>query len=460
MVCARFDFFMLSGQKKIFLRSLFASLCVVSNLAFAIKVEPGAGVGLEFTDNAKLTSDEDSSDRVSDTIAVGYVGLSFVEKEGKIQYDVNAALSKQIYLDDSFADQQYFNLGASANWEMLRNRFNWFLRDRFSQRPIQELTSNTPDNLQDSNIFTFGANLNWPISSVQNFTLTPQFSQHYFEEQSTDNEQLSLAASWNYQAFRLTSMGLNLGIRNVDYTEKDSSGQSRAGTDFLNASILFNTQFRRSNFIVDIGTTTVKRGDGSGGTGFSGSGFTGSAAWIGDLTKTSTLKTSFSTELTDASSVAFSADSPENSSVDNLEVTADVVRNSLFHLTYIRDDASLNSRYWIESRKVRYSGTLLTRETQAVGLMFSRPITRLLSSSAYLKFNRTKQLETLRKDKRYTAGVSLKYRMSRKMNVLFDVKFRKKNSNSVSDNYDESSVFVRLVYGFGDVRRPTRAGGF
>ena len=97
--------------------------------------------------------------------------------------------------------------------------------------------------------------------------------------------------------------------------------------------------------------------------GFSGSGFTGSAEWIADLTKTSKLKTSFSTELTDTSTVAFSADSPENSSVDNLEVNTDVVRNSLFHLTYVRDDASLNSRYWVESRKVRYSGSLLTRET-------------------------------------------------------------------------------------------------
>ncbi len=451
---------MLSGQQKIFFRSVLIGLCVVSNLAFAIKIEPGVGVGVEYTDNAKLTADNDSGNRVSDAIAIGYVGLNFVEKEGNIQYDVNAALSKQIYLDDSFADQQYFNLGASANWEVLRNRFNWFVRDRFNQRPIQELTSNTPDNLQDSNIFTFGANLNWPISSVQNFTLTPQLSQHYFEKQSTDNQQLSLAASWNYQAFRLTSMGLNLGARAVDYTEENSSGQSRSDTDFLNASILFNTRFRRSNLVFDIGTTSVKQSDGSNNSGFSGSGFTGKVEWIGDLTSSSNLRTSFSTELTDASSVAFSADNPENSSVDNLEVTADVVRNSLFHLTYIRDDASLNSRYWIESRKVRYSGTLLTRETQAVGLTLNRPITRLLSSSAYLKFNRTKQLETLRKDKRYTAGASLKYLMSRKMNALFDVKFRKKNSNSVDDKYDEFSVFIRLVYGFGDVTRPTRSGGF
>jgi len=450
---------MLSGQK-IFLLSVFTGLCVVSNLAFSAKIEPGVGIGIEFTDNAQLTADEDSDNRVSDAVVVGYVGLGLVEKKGSIQYDVKASLSKQTYLEDSFSDQDYFRLGASADWEMIRNRLNWFVKDDFSQRPIQELTSNTPDNLQDSNTFTFGARIHFPISNIQSFTLVPQFNQNYFEKQATDNRQLSLAATWNYQAFRLTNVGLNFSIRNVDYTEENNLGQSRTDTDFITAAILFNTQFRRSNFIVDVGVTNVNRDNDLGDSGFSGSGFTGSAAWIADLTKTSTLKTSFSTELTDTSSVAFSADSPENSSVDNLEVNTDVVRNSLFHLTYIRDDASLNSRYWVESRKVRYSGDLLTRETQAVGLKFSRPITRLLSSSASLQFNRTKQLETLRKDKRYTARVHLKYRMSRKMHTVFDVQFRKKNSNSAADKYDETSFFVRLLYGFGDVTRPTRAGGF
>ncbi len=451
---------MLSGRQKLFFRSVLAGLCVVSNHAFALKFEPGVGIGVEYTDNAQLTADEDPGSRVSDTVVVGYAGLNLAEKEGAIQYDVSASLSKQTYLNDSFSDQDYFRLGANADWEMIRNRLNWFVRDSFSQRPIQELTSNTPDNLQDSNTFTFGARIHFPISNIQSFTLVPQINQNYFEEQATDNRQLSLAATWNYQAFRLTNVGLNLSVRNVDYTEENELGQSRTGADFITASVLFDTQFRRSNFIVDFGVTTVKRDSGLNDLGLDDSGFTGRAEWIADLTRTSTLQTSFSTELTDPSSVAFSADSPENSSVDNLEVTTDVVRNSLFHLTYIRDDASLNSRYWVESRKVRHSGDLLTRETQAVGLNFSRPITRLLSGSASLQFNRTKQLETLRKDKRYTARAHLKYRMSRKMNAVFDVQFRKKNSNSAADKYDETSFFVRLVYGFGDVTRPTRAGGF
>ncbi len=447
---------MLSGQQKIFFRSVFVSLCAVSNLAYALTLEPGIGIGAEYTDNAKLTPEDLASSQTSDVIATGYVGALLQENEGSLQYNVNASLVNNVYTDDSYDDQRYFNLGASANWEMINRRLNWFLRDSFNQRTIQELTSNTPDNLQDSNTFTFGANIDFPVSKVQNFSLVPQYTRNYFEEQTTDNQQLSLAASWNYQAFRLTKVGLNLSTRNVDYTETNALGQSIPGTDFTTASVIFNTKLRRSNFIVNLGSTTVKREDSS----LDNSGFTGSASWIADLTKTSKLNTSFSTELTDTSSVAFSADSPENSSVDDLEVTTDVVRNSLFHLTYIRDDPAVNSRYWVESRKVKYSGDPLTRETQAVGLNFSRPLTRLLSGALYLKHNRTKQLETLRTDKRYTVGVNLKYRMARKVNAVFDITYRRKASDSVLDNYDETSAFASIVYGFGSVPNPTRAGGF
>lgn len=447
---------MLLGQRRRFNGSLFTALCLIGHSAHAIQFEPGAGIGVEFTDNATLSPDNEKSDSVVAT----YVGASLVEKEGAFQYNANTSLARHTYLEDSFDDQTYFKLGAVANWEMIRNQLNWFVKDNFSQRPIQELTSNTPDNLQDSNTFTFGANVHFPISSIQSFTLVPQFRQNYFEKQKTDNTQLSLNSIWNYQLFRLTGVGFNLGFRNVDYTEVTTTGQSGSDTDFITAGLVFNTQLRRSNFILDMGVTNVKRDNDASNSGFSGSGFTGRAEWDADLTKTSKLRTFFSTELTDTSTVAFSAESPENSSVDNLEVNTDVVRNSLFHFTYLRDGATVNSRYWVESRKVRYSGNLLTRETQAVGLNFSSQITRLLSGKAYFKYNRTRQLETFRTDKRYTAGANLKYRLSRKMNAVFDAKFRKKNSNFPAEEYEEVSFFARLVYGFGDVDRPTRAGGF
>ena len=148
------------------------------------------------------------------------------------------------YTKDTFADQRYFNLAANAGWEMVKNRVNWFLRDNFSQRPIISLDSNTPDNLQNTNIFTFGVNLNQPVSARQNFSLVPMFTQYYYETLITDNKQLSLAATWNYQMFRLTNVGLNLSTRNVDYTE-----QAIEDTRFTNVGIILMVSVNDQRFL-------------------------------------------------------------------------------------------------------------------------------------------------------------------------------------------------------------------
>lgn len=167
-----------------------------------------------------------------------------------------------------------------------------------------------------------------------------------------------------------------------------------------------------------------------------------------------------STDLTDSSSASVASNIPDGGNGDDVQVTTDVIRNSIVNFDYIRDDAPFNSRFWFKYNKITYSDSPLNRVVRAFGIQASYPLTRLLSSSVYANYNRTKQLDTERLDKRFTVGGNLKYNFSRKLHGLFDLKYRTKESTSVLENYDESSVFVNLVYGFGGASRPTRAGGF
>jgi hypothetical protein len=84
----------------------------------------------------------------------------------------------------------------------------------------------------------------------------------------------------------------------------------------------------------------------------------------------------------------------------------------------------------------------------------------LLSSGAYINYNRNKRVEIDRLDQYYIVGGNLKYNFSRKLYGSFDIKYRTKESSLPLENYDEFSVFASLVYGFGDVLRPSRAGGY
>jgi hypothetical protein len=132
------------GRRKNTVTLVAVGLCFFSQVVRAVFFEPGVGVGLEYTDNATLVDE----DKVNDLITVGYVGARLSEDEGALTYDAAASFNNTSYTQDTFPDKRYFNLGAHADWAMIKDRFNWFLSDSFSQRSVVALNSNTPDNLR------------------------------------------------------------------------------------------------------------------------------------------------------------------------------------------------------------------------------------------------------------------------------------------------------------------------
>ena len=173
-------------QQNLFIFLCFAGLLFCHKVYAAVVFEPGVGIGIESTDNATLSHD----DPVDDLIFGSYVGARIADDQGSLIYDAAASFNKHNYTQDSFGDQRYFNLGLSSDWEMIRDRFHWFVTDSFVQTKVVSLGSNTPNNIQDSNVFTFGANIDYPFSARQSFSLVPMFTQYYYEVQSTDNKQM------------------------------------------------------------------------------------------------------------------------------------------------------------------------------------------------------------------------------------------------------------------------------
>ena len=273
----------------------FAGFCLVCKTVFALEFQPGVGIGVEYTDNAELAPDNE----VYDLMTIGYVGARLAEKEGPLTYDATTSFNNQSYSRDSFADQRYFNLAAKADWEMIKERFNWTLSDNFSQRTVNTLDANTPENLQDTNAFIFGADILFPISARQSFSLSPSFSQYYYEVQATDNRQYALSANWNYLMSRLSNVGLNFSTRKVDYTENDIFGNITTDIVFTNLSVIYTTQRLRSDFSINLGATSVERDSGEEAVGF-----TGYIDWSANVSSRSTFKTLVSTDLTDTSRVS------------------------------------------------------------------------------------------------------------------------------------------------------------
>ena len=417
--------------------------CLSYKTVVALELEPSVGVGVQYTDNAQLTLDEE----VSDLIATTYAAAKLNEDEGRLKYDVETSIKKDNYTQDTYEDKRYFNLAASADWEMMRERFHWTLSNNFRQRTINSLDSNTPDNLQDANTFNFGARIIFPISGRQKLTLIPLFSQYYYEQSSTDNRQYSIKANWDYQMFRLTHVGINLGARKVNYFDQDITG-----TTFSNLSIDLKKQQASSKFSINLGATNVQREFDEGSTGF-----VGSVDWLLDLSSRSKLNTVVSTSITDTSSVSRDA----TGDLDDVELTVDVVRSSKMRLAYVRADESLHSSLWIDYRKLKYEVSPNDREIRTFGARLSYPVTQLLSGGVSVGYNHTTQLDTLREDKTFTFGTNIKYLLTAKLHTTVDIRYRTKESAEPSvdfdvlrlRNYDEFSIFASLIYGFGDISR-------
>ena len=195
---------------------IFAALMLCSFATSAFDFEPGIGVGLEYTDNATLAADNP----VDDLIAIGYLGATLQDVDGPVTADVTAALNYHNYTKDTFENQRYFNLNAVVDWAMIQNRFDWLLRDFYRQRPIDTTDPNTPDNIQDSNILVFGANMVFPVTARQTINVLPEYRNFYYENQFTDNQQLALMAGWDYSLSPLTAVGVKGYVRTVDYDER------------------------------------------------------------------------------------------------------------------------------------------------------------------------------------------------------------------------------------------------
>lgn len=438
---------MCRSQLKIFKSSVCLGLLLCNFKLLALEFEPGIGVGLEYTDNAKLSADN----QLDDLIAVGYIGAMLREGDGPVQADISASLNHHRYTKDTFKDRRYFNLRATAGWEMIQNRFDWILRNHYHQRPINSTDPNTPDNIQDSNAFTFGANIFYPVSARQKFTLFPEYSNFYYEIQDTDNQQFSLAASWNYEISDVSSAGGSASVRTVVYDEPVIND-----VNFGNISFIFSNIRARSNISTRVGSTYVERENGQSTVEFSGN-----LNWLVDLTSRSRIRTFISTDLTDSSNGVLTATvDPEVGDPSDIQITTDVVRSQVISLGYLRQDGTFDSSLTGQLRNLNYSESPNDRRIWNVNAVFGYPITALLSSGFYARHSNIDYIDTNRIDNNYTIGGGIGYQLSRKLRSRLDIKYRNRDSTLDSANFAEWSVYASLTYGFGEPLRPTRSGGF
>jgi hypothetical protein len=412
-----------------------------------LELEPGVGAGLEYTDNAALTPNNEDDD----LIAIGYVGARLEEYTGPLDVSATTSLSYNHYTQNTFNNQHYFRLGADANWQMIRDRFEWALQDYYTQRSVNSLDADTPDNTQDTNVFTFGPNIYLPLSGRHRLTVRPSYRNFYYEESDTDNQQYALQTTWIYRMYRTLNVGLGGGVTRVEYDDE------RRNPNYTSSNIHLELSGRRvrSEYNINLGATHIDREKTD-----NVEGFTGNLTWRVDLTGRSGVTAYVGSALRDTSVGLLNSEvRPEEGDFSNEQISGDVLRDSTIRVTYARKGATLNTDIWGELRELDYKESDQDRDIQSVGVDLDHRVSALVTSGIYANYSRVKETDVDRTDKRYRVGGRLSYRLARKLRTVLDIGYRKKDSTLETAEYTELSGLVSLVYGFGEVPRPSRGGG-
>jgi len=436
-------------QLKLKLPGLFLFAGMLLNIPVALAVfEPGVGVGLQYTDNAGLTANNENDD----LITLGYVGARLDQRSGPLDFSGTTSLTYENYTDNTFSDQYYFDLNATAGWEMIRDRLNLRVRDFFTQRLKNTIDRSTPNNIEDVNIFNFSPDITVPISKRQKLVINPEFNEFYFERSDINNRQYALSIDWLYGTSALTQVGFGGLISSTDFEDENKNPNFVA----KNIHVIVSGRLARSKYKMNLGFTRFDRDKLE-----DRSAPTGSFAWTLDLGGRTEVSVYLASDLTDHSFTALdSAITPEHGDINNVQISSDVFRNNILRAVLLRKGATLKSRLWAEIRDLDYKETLQDQKVLDLGFKFDYQMRRLVSSGLFAGYKRTERTEQDRTDKQYVVGGEIGYQMSRELYALFRLQYQNKDSTNNIQEFSEFSGLINLVYGYGEVARKKRPGSF
>jgi hypothetical protein len=408
-------------------------------LAHALEFEPSVGAGLAYTDNADLVPENEEDD----IAAIGYLGATLREDSGPLRVDAVSAVTYQKYLDDTVADETYFNLNLNAEWEQIRDRLYWNVNDFYTQRKIDSLQAARTSNTQNTNVFTLGPRILFQPSRTHSVSVNPLYRNFYYQDSDTNNQQYGLTANSLYLIRPTMQAGLDGGVNMVDYDDEDRN----ANLVSSNIHAVLSGTGSRSSYTFNLGATHVSRDRFD-----STSGFTGDATLMLELTGRSRLRLYLASGLTNSSNNLLDSQlNPENGSFGSEQINGDVIRDSNMTIAYSRTDDVLNTSISVQVQDLDYQESPDDRRVYLLNADMNYKFTPLVDGGLNGFYRYLDEDATNRTDKEYMVTGSINYHLSRDLRSAFAVRYQNKSSSLKTDEYTEAAFFIGLIWGGGSV---------
>lgn len=172
--------------------------------------------GVEHSDNIALTAQEP----ISEDVLIPGMSFAYLQQGASLQANIAGNLEYRNYLSQRFSDQTQLQLAGQANWTIVPARLDLAMQDYAGVQPIDRLASNGPDNLQQTNVFTFGPVLHFLLGE----SARGQAAVHYINSYAQDTKDFNshriqglLGVTKDLNATDLLSM--NLEVQRVSLAE-------------------------------------------------------------------------------------------------------------------------------------------------------------------------------------------------------------------------------------------------
>jgi hypothetical protein len=406
--------------------------------------------GVEHSSNIALSSDNPQSANVF----IPGANFTYVQQGSTFQANVAGALEYRHYASGDFDDQTQTQLAGTGNWTVVPNRLDFTVTDFAGVQPVDSLTSNAPDNQQQTNVLTLGPTLKLRFGDAMRGQVELHYINSYASKIDDFNSSRGVLAGRLFRDISPTDqVSLNVETQRVTFSSDTAGSNYSRDEGFLRYSSTL------AHFDADVMLGYSKLDFDRGG---SDSKPLVRVALGWEPTTRSTFGISGAYQFADAAqdlstplspTVISNTFAPGETSLGGGAVTGNVVVDSQVYL-----ERQLQGSYSYTGTRLSFTVTPMYRKLQYVndptfdqtGRGGSFVLSYRLRPAATVSFFATGEklsYDTLsRTDKTWRYGLDFQHIMSPHWSWRTTLTREKRDSNAPGQSYRETEIFFGVVY--------------
>ncbi|MEW9573365.1 outer membrane beta-barrel protein [Rhodanobacter sp. Si-c] len=427
-------------------RAVSLALALVATPVVAGQFDYSLYGGVEHSNNIGLSD----TGAVSQWLLIPGFGFDYAQQGATLQAHVTGGAEYRDYLGGSYANQKFGELAGLVNWSVLPQRLDFVAQDYASVQPISTLSSNGPDNQQQTNVLEVGPTLYFNLGSA----LHGQAELRYINSRASRTTEFD--SSRGDGALRLirdvsptSQLSFNVETQQVDFDDSDEVNYSRDG-----AFVRYVDKLAHMDLDVAAGWSHISFDSGGYGTASTPL-VNASIKW--HASARNTFGVSYTRDYSDAAQDLINlTESTEDATPMtpplSIQTGGAVIGSGVYleqllqgHYDYAGDRLTVSLSPWY--RKLHYLEGLQPDETGRGGeLGVDYRLNPRLTLSGFANIEREDYTTLLRRDTTTNVGVALRQFMNSHWSWRVSVIDQHRTSTAPGQGYQETEVYFGVVY--------------